>query len=63
MLKFVKIIKVTHEMNWWNNEDILGKTFEVLDIYNGCAKIEYYKNFYGWLPLEVCEVNPHLKLV
>ncbi|MBL4951106.1 hypothetical protein JK635_02475 [Neobacillus sp. YIM B02564] len=62
--KFIRIIKTTDPLNWWNHKDIIGKTFEVLEVskYN-YAKIEYWSGYYGWLPLEMCEINPHLKLV
>lgn len=63
-IKFVKVAEMTHPLNWWNNEDIIGETFEVLEVsVYGYVKIEYYEKYFGWLPLDVCEVNPHLRIV
>ena len=62
--KFIKIVKTTDALNWWNSKGIIGETFEVLEIskYN-YAKIEYVKGYFGWLPVEMHEINPHLKIV
>lgn len=63
-VRFVKVDKMTQDCNWWNHPDILGKTFEALEISaHNLVRIQYFEGFYGWLPVEVCEVNPHLKLV
>lgn len=65
MPKFIKITKITHPINWWNQQGVLGETFEVLDMSKyGFVKICYCEGTrYGWVPLDVCEVNPHLRLV
>lgn len=61
--KFVKLVKATHPINWWNRHELLGKTFEVLEVVNNRAKIEYFEGHFGYVPLEVCEIDPHLKIV
>ncbi|UED81066.1 hypothetical protein FH508_0004020 [Lysinibacillus sp. CD3-6] len=62
--RFVKITKKTHDLNWWYRYGLIGKTFEVLAISPySFAKIEYEEDTFGWLPLDVCEINPHLKVV
>lgn len=63
--RFIKISKITHPINWWNQDGVLGEMFEVLDISPeyGYFKIEYEKDVYGWIPPEVCEINPHLRRV
>lgn len=62
--KFVKVKQTDDPLNWWNHKGVVGQTFEVLEIseYN-YGKIEYCKGFYGWLPLDMHEINPHLKLI
>lgn len=61
--RFVKIVKTTHWLNWWYKYGIIGQTFEVLDVSQwNFVKIEYEKGMFGWLPLDVCEVNPHLRI-
>lgn len=59
----IRVIKVTHPFNWWDCDEVLNKTFEVLDISeHNYVKIEYEEDRFGWLPLDVCEVNPHIKI-
>lgn len=68
---FIKVVKVTDPLNWWNREGILGQTFEVVEIVSSpffnknvdWVKIEYEEGFFGWIPLNMCEINPHLKIV
>ena len=63
-IRFVKIAKFTHNLNWWYCRGLVGQTFEVLDVSpNEYVKIGYEEGSCGWLPLDVCEINPHLTLV
>lgn len=63
-VRFVKINTAHSDLNWWLHHGIVGQTFEVFDIVSdGYVKIKYGKKLYGWLPLDVCEINPHLKLI
>lgn len=62
--RVLKIVKVTDPINWWSRYGLLGKVYLVLDVSKyGYAKIEYESDKYGWVPLEMCEINPHLKVV
>lgn len=62
--RFIRINKKTDDLNWWYRYGLIGKTFRVLDAspYN-FVKIENEKDNFGWLPLNVCEINPYLKEV
>ncbi|MGG0308405.1 hypothetical protein ABEY43_06675 [Priestia megaterium] len=62
-IKFVKVVRITDHLNWWNNGKVIGKTFEALEVVNDHVKIEHTPSFYGYVPLEVCEINPHLKAI
>lgn len=48
--KFIKVVKITHPVNWWNCDYVLNQTFEVLDVVNNRAKIEHLEGYYGYVP-------------
>lgn len=63
-VRFVRVVSVASSIAWYNTPDILGHTFEALDISPfDYVKIEYEPGIFGWLPLESCLINPHLQLV
>ena len=63
-VKFIKVMRSVNPCAWWNYKRIIGKTFKALEISEfNYVKIEYKKGKFGWIPLNECEVNPHLKLV
>lgn len=59
----VKVLRTNNRMAWWYHHGLEGKTFVVLDRspYD-FVKIEYRKGVTGWLPLNNCEPNPHIRL-
>ena len=63
-IRYVKIVKSTNPINWWYRNGLIGQTFEVLErSIHDSVKIQFDDEKFGWVPLDVCEINPHLRLI
>lgn len=59
----VKVLRSNNRMAWWHYHGLEGRTFFVLDRSRyDSVKVEYRKGVTGWIPLTVCEPNPHIRL-
>lgn len=62
--KFVKIVTETDSNAWWNVDNLVGEILPVIYQSNyDYVKVKYNSESIGWLPLRICEINPHIKLV